>query len=180
VNWQIIDKENFILPGKRKTESRKGIKLAMVFRERKQIAICVTAAVMIAGFVLFRYLPLQRRIKAIKGKRAAVIYERQVPRERALGVFLQEIAGLMNEHNLREQLVQPGKEIEAGELNCIPVDMQCKGRLEQIFEFYKSLQKLNRLARIEQVKLVNDRDFAGEVSMQTKAIIYYRSVTEQG
>jgi Tfp pilus assembly protein PilO len=181
----------------------------MVFRERKQIAICVTAAVMIAGFVLFRYLPLQRRIKAIKGKRAAqilamtkassesrrlpalkeellrmqraaVIYERQVPRERALGVFLQEIAGLMNEHNLREQLVQPGKEIEAGELNCIPVDMQCKGRLEQIFEFYKSLQKLNRLARIEQVKLVNDRDFAGEVSMQTKAIIYYRSVTEQG
>lgn len=181
----------------------------MVFQERKQIAICAAAAVMIVGFVLFRYLPLQRRIKAIKKERAAqmlavtkassesrrlpalkekllwmqraaAIYERQVPGERALGVFLQEIAGLMNEHNLREQLVQPGKQIEAGELNCIPVNMQCKGKLGQIFGFYKSLQKLDRLARIEQLKLVNDKDFTGEVSMQTKAIIYYRAEAEQG
>jgi len=181
----------------------------MVFRERQQIAICAAAAVMIVGFVLFRYLPLQRRIKAIKGKRAAqmlaitkassesrrlpalkeeliemqqavAIYERRVPGERALGVFLQEIAGLMNEHNLREQLVQPGKQIEADKLNCIPVNMQCKGKLGQIFGFYKSLQKLDRLARIEQVKLVNDKNFTGEVSMQTKAIIYYRAEAEQG
>jgi len=181
----------------------------MVFRERQQIAICASAAVMIVVFVVFRYLPLQKRIKTIKEKKAAQMlaitkassasrrlpalkeeleqlqkslksYERQVPSQRALGVFLQEIASLMNEHNLQEQLVQPGKEIEAGELNCIPVNMQCKGKLAQLFEFYKSLQKLDRLARIEEVKLVNNGDFNGEVSMQTKAVIYYRKDTEQG
>jgi hypothetical protein len=51
--------------------------------------------------------------------------------------------------------------------------MQCKGRLTQIFEFYKQLQKLDRLVRIEQVKLVNDSSFEGEVSMETKLVIYY-------
>jgi len=181
----------------------------MPFKERQQIVICAAAAIMIVAFVLLRYLPLQKRAKAVNEERTAQMlaimkassagrklsslkeemlqlqraverYELQVPAQRALGVFLQEIASLMNEHNLQEQLVQPGKEIEADKLNCIPVNMQCKGKLVQLFEFYKSLQKLDRLARIEEVKLVNDGNFNGEVSMQTRAVIYYRKNAEQG
>ncbi len=180
-----------------------------MFRERQQIAICVVAAVMIGGFFLFRYLPLRKRVKSVRQAHAAQMlaiskasaqsqqiptireqllqlqtavenYEQQIPAERELGVFLRRIANLMNEHNLREQLVQPGKEIKAGQLNCIPVNMQCKGRLSQIFEFYRCMQGLDRLIRIEHIKLVNDAGFSGEVSMQTKAIIYYRTGVEQG
>jgi Tfp pilus assembly protein PilO len=181
----------------------------ILFRERQQIAICVAAAVMICGFVLFRYLPLQREAKFLKqayvaqmfavskasaesrqipvireqllGLQTAVgNYERQIPAQRELGEFLQRIASLMNEHNLKGQMVQPGKEIKAGELNCIPVSMQCKGRLSQIFEFYRRVQGLDRLVRIERVKLVNDGDFSGEVLMQTNAVIYYRAEVGQG
>ena len=183
-------------------------KLKVLFRERQQAVICVVAGAIVGGFVLFRYLPLQKRIKVVEQKRAEqslVIakasaeseqvpalkeqllklqsavgnYERQVPGDRNLGGFLHGIADLMNKHNLREQLVQPGKEIEADELNCIPVSMQCKGRLKRIFEFYKSLQGLDRLVRIEQVKLTNDSDFSGEVKVQTKAVIYYRAQAGQ-
>jgi Tfp pilus assembly protein PilO len=179
----------------------------MLFRERQQVVIFVVAAAMVGGFVLFRYLPLQKRTRAIEQKRAEYLlaitkasaqskqlfafkerllelyrtvgnYERQVPVQRDLGEFLQQIANLMNEHNLREQLVEPGTELKTEQLNCIPVSMQCRGSLKQIFEFYKSLQALDRLIRIEQIKLTNDRDFNGDVSMQTKAVIYYR--TEKG
>jgi Tfp pilus assembly protein PilO len=181
----------------------------MLFRERRQIAICVAAAAMVCGFVLFRYLPLQRRMKSLRQAHAAQMlaiskasaesqqipttreqllqlqtavgnYERQIPAQRELGEFLQRIANLMNEHNLRGQLIQPGKEIKAGELNCIPVNMQCKGRLLQIFEFYRRVQGLDRLVRIEHVKLVNDGGFSGEVTMQTEAVIYYRAEVRQG
>ena len=93
---------------------------------------------------------------------------------------MQRIANLMNEHNLQGQLIQPGKEIKAGELNCIPVNMQCKGRLSQIFEFYRRVQGLDRLVRIEHVKLVNDGDFGGEVNMQINAVIYYGAEVGQG
>lgn len=181
----------------------------MLFRERQQIVICVVAGLMVGGFVLFRYLPLQKKIKAVARTKAAEMlaitnasaenarlpalkeqllklervvrnYEANIPGHRDLGMFLHTIANLMNEHNLRDQLVQPGKEIEAEGLHCMPVSMQCKGRLKQIFEFFGSLQVLDRVVRIGQVKLVNDGDFSGEVSIQTETFIYYRAEAEQG
>ena len=181
----------------------------MLFRERQQIIICAAAVVMVGGFVLLRYLPLQKKMKAVKEaqavQRLAIAkasarseqlpalkerllklqtavgnYEANIPAERDLGAFLHRIVNLMNEHNLQGQSIQSGKEIKAEKLKCIPVSMQCKGELKQIFEFFRRLQSLDRLVRIEQVKLVNDRDFRGEVSMQTKAVIYYRTEAGQG
>ncbi len=175
----------------------------MLFRGRQQIVICVVAGAIVGGFVLFRYLPLQQRIEAVEslfvGTQIAVAkasaegeqlpalkeqllglqrtvgsYEVSVPCHRNLGVFLRQIADLMDEHNLKEQLVAPGEEIKGDVLNCIAVKMECKGKLTQIFEFYRRLQKLDRLVRVEQVRLVNGSDFGDEASMQTKAIIYYR------
>lgn len=162
-----------------------------------------------AGFVLFRYLPLRKKMKAVEKTRAAqtlVItkdmakneqlpslieefeklqskvsnYERQIPADRELGTFLHKIADLMNSHNLKGQFVEPGEEVEGEELNYIPVNMKCRGRLKQIFEFYKSLQSLERLVRIEEVKLLNENNFSGEVNMQTQAVVYYRPQSIEG
>jgi type IV pilus assembly protein PilO len=184
-------------------------KSKMLFQERKQIVICVLAGAVIGGFLLFRYIPLRKRVKAVEQAKAAqalVIakalaeskqlplleeqslklmakvadYQANVPVQRDIGVFLRKIADLMNEHNLKEQVLAPGNEIQADELRCIPIDMQCKGKLAQISEFYKQLQRLDRLVRIERVELVNDNSFNGEVTMKTKAVIYYRAEVGQG
>jgi len=181
----------------------------VLFRERRQIVICVAAGAIIGGFLLFRYLPLQKKIKALEqtitAQKVAVTkasaemsqlpilkmqllklektvgnYEANVPGRRDLGEFLQRVANLMSEYNLKDQFVQPGKEINVNGLHCIPISMQGKGSLEQIFEFFNSLQLLDRLVRIEQIKLVNDNDFGGEVSMQTETVIYYRTEAGQG
>jgi len=181
----------------------------MLFRKRQQLMIFVAAGVIIGGFGLFRYLPLRRRIKVARQTKAAQAltiakgtadgkqlpllkeqllelqrelenYEANIPERSDIGVFLQKIAGLMNEHNLRGQVIEPRKEIKAEKLNCIPVNMKCKGRLTQIFEFYRRLQGMDRLIRIEQVKLFNDSDFSGEVGMEAKAVIYYRAQAGQG
>ena len=181
----------------------------MLFRETRQIMICVSAIVIISGFVLFGYLPLRKQIKAIKQQKTMqqitiakgiserdqlpVLkeqllelrkkignYEAIVTVGRNLGEFLETIANLMKEQNLKEQMIAPGEEITIGQLNCIPINIQCKGRLKQIFEFYKQLQQLNRLIRIQQVKLHNDSDFSGQISMQTKAVIYYRTNATEG
>jgi len=180
-----------------------------MFRERQQIVICIVAVVTIAGFVLFCHLPLRKKMKAFERDRTvqqsiiskasyqtkqlpelkqrllelqktAEDYRMNVPAQRDLGAFLQRIANLMNEARLSEQFIEHGKETQAGVLNCIPVNMRCKGKLAQLFEFYRALQRLDRLVRIEQVELVNEADFGGEVSMQTKAFIFYESADEQG
>ncbi len=181
----------------------------MLFRERQQLTICIIAGVIVGGFVLFRYLPLRRRMKVLRQTKTAQTltiakgtadnkqlfllkeqllklqrelenYDENIPEQSDIGEFLHKIADLMNEYSLGEQVIEPHKEIKADKLNCIPVKMQCKGKLAQIFEFYRRLQKLDRLVRIEQVKLSNDSDFNGEVSMETKAVIYYRAKVEQG
>jgi len=181
----------------------------MLFRERQQLMIFVVAGVTIGGFGLFRYLPLRRRIKAARQTKTAQTltiakgtadskqipllkeqllelhrelenYEANIPERSDIGVFLHRIAGLMNEHNLRGQVIEPHKEIKAEKLNCLPVNMKCKGRLTQIFEFYRRLQGMDRLIRIEQVKLFNDSDFSGEVDMEAKTVIYYRAQVGQG
>jgi len=163
----------------------------------------------VAGFLLFRYLPLRKKMKAVEKTRAAqalVInkgmakneqlpslreefeklqsevsnYERQIPADRELGTFLHKIADLMNSHNLKGQFIEPGEEVEGEELNYIPVNMKCRGKLKQIFEFYKSLQSLERLVRIEEVKLLNENNFSGEINMQTRAVVYYRPQSIEG
>ncbi len=180
----------------------------ILLREKKQIAIYILALAIVVGFVLLRYLPLRKKIKAVrqdlalqrsaiakalaesqemikvkgqmlKLQKVAENYERKIPGHRALGELLQRVAGLMNEHNLKEQVIDPGSEIETSGLKCIPVNMRCRGSLAQIFEFYKSLQRLDRLARIECVKFVNESDFSGQVSMETEAVVYYRPQTDE-
>lgn len=181
----------------------------MLFQERKQIAICISAGTIVAAFLLFRYLPLRKRVKAVEREKAAQTlainkasmervqlqllkeqllnlqttvenYKANIPAKNDFGVFLQQIADLMGKHNLKEQVIAPGKEIEVKGLNCIPVDMQCKGTLAQVFEFQKQMQRLERLVRIEHIELVNDSDFTGEVSMQAKVVIYYRPKSQRG
>ena len=176
----------------------------MPFRERQQVLICVAAVVMVGGFLLFRYLPSRKKLRSLEQQRVeqtlaitkasndgllipkineqlarlqeiAENYEKNIPAKRSLGIFLHRITDLMDSHELKDQLVQPGKEVTTGRLNCIPISMQCKGDLKQMFKLFKSLAELERLIRIEQVKLSNAKDFSGEVTMQTKGVIYYRS-----
>jgi Tfp pilus assembly protein PilO len=107
-------------------------------------------------------------------------YEAKIPDQRDFGAFMSEITDLMNEHNLKEQNIEPGETIKTEKFNCIPVSMQCKGGLRQLFDFYCCLQALDRLVRIEQIKLTNDAAYSGQVGMETKAVIYYRVGMGQG
>ncbi len=181
----------------------------MLYREKQQLIICVVAVAIIGGFVLFRYRPLRKKIETVEqnifaqrltiakgaadGEQLPLLeqqllkiqseledYETNIPNRRALGVFLRKIAALMNEHNLREQVVEPREEVKGDKFYCIPLSMRCKGKLSQMFEFYRQLQGLDRLIRVERVKLRNDNSFSGEVSVETEAVIYYRSEIGQG
>jgi Tfp pilus assembly protein PilO len=180
-----------------------------VFREKKQIIICLVAIMSIGGFVLFRYLPMHKTFKAVeqlktaqrliiakgisdseqlplftdqltKFKEGIGDYENSIPQQKTLGLFVHQMADLMNQHQLEEQEIAPGAETETDGLNCIPVSIQCKGQLKQIFTFFRELQGLDRLIRIQQVKLINDQDFRGQVSMETDVVIYYRTAVVPG
>ena len=176
----------------------------MYFREQQQKTICIVTGLAVLVFLLFWYIPLHKEINTIKQNKAVLSlaiskgasdgrllplmeeqlqelqvqladYEANIPDKNTFGGFLGRIADLMNENNLKEQEITPGEEVKADKFNCIPVTMRCKGKLAQIYTLYRQLQTLDRLVRIEQVKLSNDKDLGGQVSMETQAFIYYRA-----
>ncbi len=178
------------------------------FRERKQTVAIVTAVVLLCVFVFLWFLPLRDKAKLMKQQQSqqqVVIssannkamqlpsinetldelktkvsgYDLKMPAQADLGQFLGRIAGLMDEHQLTEQMIEPQQEIQTEKLNCIPVTMKCKGRLGQVRAFYQSLQSLDRAVRIEKFKLSNDRELTGVVTMETEAVIYHRAGAEQ-
>lgn len=179
------------------------IKTCLKFYKRnQQSTIILAAAILIGGFVVFKYLPFQEKLEAIERVKAGQMlvvtkaevetgqlpilkeqldklqlevkdYYLNIPNKGNIGAFLQKIADLMGEYNLREQLIQPEKQVQTENLNCIPVTMQCKGSLTQIFEFFRSLQSQDRLVRFEQVRFMNDSGYTGDIYLYAKAIIYY-------
>jgi Tfp pilus assembly protein PilO len=185
------------------------LKVKNLFREKQQIMICLTAAIAFGGFFLFRFLPLHKKNKAVKQTRNSQNitiakgiadsellplfmeqlhklkselgnFEANIPDQRDLGIFVHEIAELMNTYKLKEQQITPKPEIAMDELNCIPVSLQCRGNLAQIFKFSQKLQELERLIRIQKVKLTNDDDYKGQVLMESDVVIYYRPELTHG
>jgi Tfp pilus assembly protein PilO len=177
--------------------------------ERQQLGIFTAFAVMIVIFAMLQYWPLHSKAHTIEQVKAAQLsagmkmdeqakklpaiktqfaqmqaqvgnYEAKIPADRQLGAFLQEIADVMNKHNLREQVVQPESEMQADTLMCIPVHIQCKGTESQLFEFFKSLRNLERLIRIERVQLKNNLEMNGIVTLDARVNIYYRQSKQQG
>ena len=184
----------------------------MRFEGKKQLVILVVSAVMLVVFALLGYFPMRRKMKASKrsamAQKAALNesasalqrmpelhkeltelqgqvgnFDAKIPDDRNIGDFLQQIAGIMSDHELKRPLIEPSDEtiekVKHQELICIPVTIKCQGRLEQIFEFSKSLQGLDRLIRIEQIELKNDNNYSGHVDMTAKAVIYYSADKQQ-
>jgi Tfp pilus assembly protein PilO len=172
-------------------------------RRRQQLWVYLVGTLFVADFVFYGYLPSQRRLKSLREARAnqhrlitmaasqteelpvlkerlqtareiVSHFEEYVPAKQASGPFLKDIAHLMTEHGLSDQVVAPGKETEADGIRCIPVSMDCTGSLKNIFGFFRDVREMDRLVRIEKVVLENDSELLGPVSLHTEALIFYR------
>ena len=108
--------------------------------DRKQVILLAITAAVGAGFAMFGYLPiarqklvlresmrrnaltleqirvqgrelpdLEKKVEALEQK--AVEFNEKVPRERQFAQLWQTITQIMNEHQLSNQLVQPGVEV---------------------------------------------------------------------
>jgi len=134
-------------------------------QQRKTIAMAAAQSAELPG--------LERRLRDMK--KAVEGFDLRVPADRALGTFLQQIAGIMTDCRLAEQVVLPGKELKSNDLNCVPIHVACKGTLSDMFRFFTKLQSLDRLVRVEKVAMENDSDLTGQISVQVEAIIFEQS-----
>jgi len=175
----------------------------MRFRVKQQALILIAAAVLISTYVVVRYLPMRRIAADLKRERIAqnvlitsgqtkkaelpklqerldelkealADFDSRIPFDTQLGQFLGGIAALMDEYGLTEQQIAPHEEIQAEPLVCTAVTMKCRGRLDQIRRFCRSLGELDRAVRIEKFHLINDPEYTGQLRMEAETVIYHR------
>lgn len=171
--------------------------------DKQQVLIWVSAVVMLAGFGGLRYVPVLRQqqvlaaqvkqqqqemeeirtysalLPELRSQKGALQesldqFARKIPQGRDFARLWQQIADAMNTCRLRDQWVQPGTEVKAGRLSCIPLTIECKGSLEQVFAFFKEVEEMDRLIRMEDVKLENSPNFDGSLKMTAHVAVYYQ------
>lgn len=171
--------------------------------DKKQTIILVLGAVILTGFAVFRYIPIVRKklemrkqiskhslsmeqIQSYAGSLPELrlekeqlqeqleIYDVKIPEGKQFARLWQQIADAMNDCQLSEQSVQPGAEKVSEQLCCIPLSIECEGTLEQVFQFFQSLENFDRLVRVEEVQLENSAEFDATVRLNATANVYYQ------
>lgn len=171
--------------------------------DKKQLTILLLAGLILSGLAVYRYLPLIRKklemkkqisrqdqtmqqIQQYSGKLPELRQEKErlweqltdyslkVPEGKQFAHLWNQIADMMNTCSLAEQLIRPGQEKKSDKLCCIPLTIECSGTLDQMFDFFQSLESLDRMVRLEEIKLVNSNDFDATVKLNATANIYYQ------
>jgi len=171
--------------------------------DKQQWIIVVLAVAAAGGFAVFRYVPIVRQkqevfqkietqgalmqqvcvnsaqIPDLKKQREQLnselaAFKQKIPQGRNFAQLWKQIADVMNTCELTDQLVQPGHELKSDSLCSIPLTIECKGSLDQIFNFFQALKSIDRLIQIEELKLENDADFTAMVKLYAKANVYYQ------
>jgi type IV pilus assembly protein PilO len=172
--------------------------------DKQQLIILGLSAVILCGFGIFQYVPVIRQKHALQDdmaeqdqvsqiicaqsallpelkqqekqlQEALIPFTKKVPQERQFSQLWQQIADVMNACKLTDQLVQPGEELKSDPLCSIPLTLECRGSVEQLFAFFQAMENMDRLIRFEEVKFENDSDFNAVVKLNAKANVYYQS-----
>lgn len=177
--------------------------------DKQQTVLLAAVALLAAGFGVFRYMPLLRQRQALdetieqnrqtleqiqtQGARLEELtaqrerletqtaaFNAQIPAGRSFAELWRQIADLMDQCNLTDQLVQPAQPMESGQVGTIPITLACSGTMQDIYAFFQAIEQWDRLIRFEQVELTNDTTFSGSVKLNGKAHLYYQPEQKRG
>ena len=177
-------------------------------QDKQQLIIWGVGLAILLSFGVFQYLPVLRQKQAIRERLtqqdlvAETIcsesmllpelkqqhrrltaelepFAQKVPQGRHFASLWQQIADVMNECKLTDQLVQPGEELKSDTLCSISLTVECRGTLEQLFAFFEAMEKMDRLIRFEKVKFESDSDFGKVVKLNATASVYYQPDTKE-
>ncbi len=102
-------------------------------------------------------------------------FDKCVPQDAQFASLWRQIADLITDHDLQDQQVRPGAEIRYDDFNVVTLDIECTGTLPRIFDFVRSLEQMDRLIRIGQMELTNDKNLSGELTFSAKAEAFYQT-----
>ena len=160
----------------------------------------VVAAIVIAAAALV-FMPQQRELKRLKteittqerklsadSQQASVVpqlmqevvtmrsryqdFDRRLPQRKELGEFLRDISNNLAAENLSNQLIEPGSPTRSELFHTLPIVLRFQGSYLEMARFLKRLDEMERLTRVERLRLVRQPD-SGLLDAELQINIYF-------
>jgi len=171
------------------------------FLRRVQVLMAIGAALAVAAFYLVIYQPQSRQamqladrivsqqkelsaetataqnlpmveaqVKSLNDHMAGL---KRVPTQPDIGDFIRDINQLSQESSLTKLDVQPGAARQSAIYDERPVKLTFQGDFAGVFQFLQGVEGLQRLTRVQSVKLHGVTGKAGVVAAEVTVCIYY-------
>jgi len=80
-------------------------------------------------------------------------FDRRLPHRQELGGFLREISAHLGEEKFSDQLIEPGSPTQEDLFHTLPIIMRFKGSYLTSVDFFKRIDRMERLTRIQKLSI---------------------------
>jgi len=106
---------------------------------------------------------------------AIEVFQQKLPERREVEVILKQVWELADKHQLLPKSVRTDKPISSARYDELPIKMKIVGDFDGFYSFLLDLEKLHRITRLPQMKLVQLRDSTGQVEADITLSIFFES-----
>ena len=85
-------------------------------------------------------------------------FDQRLPGRQELGGFLKEISGYLRDQPFSDQLIEPGSPTKDDLFHTLPIIMRFKGSYLSSAAFFKRIDEMKRLTRIQKLKITKKSD----------------------
>lgn len=110
---------------------------------------------------------------------AAATFDRRIPADKSAAELWRALSEQMNACGLTEQRVEPAETTLTGGLAAVRLKLQARGSAQQIFEFIRTVEQMERLIRFESAQLSADPPLSGQVRLQAEALVFYYTAADE-
>jgi Tfp pilus assembly protein PilO len=168
---------------------------------RDNLIVLGILATAVAASIFAVYLPQGRKLQQVQGaidsqkaalesqsQKASVVpdivrqlqdmkkrykdFDRRLPKQKELGGFLREISGNLAEEKLSNQLIEPGNPTREELFHTLPIIMRFRGSYLSLTSFLKRIDTMERLTRVQKLKVVGDPKEEG-LNIEMQLNIYF-------
>jgi Tfp pilus assembly protein PilO len=101
-------------------------------------------------------------------------WEKKLPQRQELGEFIREISNHRDAEGLSGQLIEPGTPSKGQLYHTLPIGLEFSGSFNSLASFLQSLDDMERLTRVEKLKIVADNKLSpARLGIQMQMNIYF-------
>lgn len=109
---------------------------------------------------------------------AAAAFDRRIPADKSAAELWRALSEQMNACGLTDQRVEPAETMQHAGLAAVRLKLQARGSAQQIFEFMRTVEQMERLIRFESAQLSADPPLSGQVRLQAEALVFYYTAAD--